>query len=197
MYDKFGQVLRIETVINNPREFKVRRKVQRKGRWRMAWCPMNKGVANFYRYHEVACAANDRSLNALAIVARPQASAKILDRVQRPVRLGRRRRRGRNLLRLQEQKLFRAVLRGEHHVNGFRNRDLQVLLFPAPVKDVAEQRRRTAHVSRLLQLLRAHGLIAKAPRAHRYRGTTKGEAVMSAAVYARHKVFPQELQHVA
>lgn len=182
MYDKFGQVLRIETVINNPPEFKVRRKVQRKGRWRMAWCPMNKGVANFYRYHEVARAANDRSLNALAIVARPQASAKILDRVQRPVRLGRRRRRGRNLLRLQEQKLFRAVLRGEHHVNGFRNRDLQVLLFPAPVKDVAEQRRRTAHVSRLLQLLRAHGLIAKAPRAHRYRGTTQGEAVMSAAV---------------
>jgi hypothetical protein len=27
---------------------------------------MNKGVANFYRYHEVARAANDRSLNALA-----------------------------------------------------------------------------------------------------------------------------------
>ena len=58
MYDKFGQVLRIETVINNPREFKVRRRVQRQGRSRMAWCPMNKGVANFYHYHEVARAAN-------------------------------------------------------------------------------------------------------------------------------------------
>ena len=197
MYDKFGCVLRIETVINNPREFKVRRRVQRQGREQLAWCPMNKGVANFYHYHEVARAANDRYLAALAVVDRPQASATILDRVHKPARLGPRRRRGLNLLRVQEQQLFRAVLRGEHHVNGFRNRDIQAVLFPARAKNAAEQRRRTAHVSRLLHLLRAHGLIAKIPHAHRYRVTTKGEAIMSAALYARHKVFPKELQGVA
>jgi len=197
MYDKFGQVLRIETVINNPREFKVRRRVQRKGRSQLAWCPMNKGVANFYHYHEVARAANERYLSALAVVDRPQARLKILDRVQRPARLGPRRRRGLNLLRVQEQQLFRAVLRGEHHVNGFRNRDIQAALFPARVKGAAEQRRRTAHVSRLLHLLRAHRLIAKMPHTHRYRVTSKGEAVMSAALYARCKVFPKELQDAA
>jgi hypothetical protein len=197
MYDKFGQVLRIETVINNPREFKARRRVERQGRSQMAWCPMNKGVANFYRYHEVARARNDRYLHALAAVERPQANAKILDRVQRPARLGPRRRRGLKLLCVEEQKLFRAILRGEHHVNGLRNRDLQAVLFPTQAKNLSEQRRRTAHVSRLLHLLRAHGLLAKIPHAHRYRVTTKGEALMSAAIYARHKVFPKELQHVA
>jgi hypothetical protein len=197
MYDKFGCVLRIETVINNPREFKIRRLRQRQGRQQMAWCPMNKNVANFYRYHEVARAANDRYLNALTVVDRPAASVKVLDQVQRPARLGPRRRRGLNLLRVAEQKVFRAVLRGEHHINGFRNRDLQAVLFPARVKDTSEQRRRTAHVSRLLPLLRAHGLIAKVPRAHRYRVTAKGETLMSAAIYARHKVFPKELQDVA
>jgi hypothetical protein len=197
MYDKFGQILRIETVINNPREFKVRRRVQRKGRNQMDWCPMNKGVANFYHYHEVARAANERYLNALAVVDRRQASVQILDRVHKPARLGPRRRRGLNLLRVAEQQLFRAVLRGEHHVNGFRNRDIQAALFPARVQSVTEQHRRTAHVSRLLHLLRAHGFIAKIPRAHRYRVTTKGQAVMSAAIYARYKVFPKELQHVA
>jgi hypothetical protein len=197
MYDKFGQILRIETVINNPREFKVRRRVERQGRSQMAWCPMNKGVANFYRYHEVARAANDRYLNALAVVDRPQASVKVLDRVSKPARLGPRRRRGLNVLRLEEQKLFRAVLRGEHHVNGFRNRDVQAVWFPARARDVAERRRRTAHVSRLLHLLRAHGLIAKIPRSHRYRVTAKGEALMNAAIYARYKVFPKELQDVA
>jgi hypothetical protein len=197
MYDKFGQILRIETVINNPREFKVRRRVQRKGRQQMAWCPMNKGVANFYHYHEVARASNERYLNALAVVERPQARAKILDQVQRPARLGPRRRRGLNLLRLEEQKLFHAVLRGEHHINGFRNRDIQAVLFPTRVKGVAEQRRRTAHVSRLLHLVRAHGLIAKIPHAQRYRVTTKGEAIMSAAIFARYKVFPKELQDIA
>jgi hypothetical protein len=197
MYDKFGQVLRIETVINNPREFKVRRRVQRKGRSRMDWCPMNKGVANFYHYHAVARAANDRYLNALAVVDRPQASLKVLDRVHKPARLGQRRRRGLNLLRVEEQTLFRAVLRGEHQINGFRNRDVQAVLFPLRVRDVAEQHRRTAHVSRLLHLLRAHGLIAKIPHAHRYRVTAKGEVLMSAAIYARYKLFPKELQGVA
>jgi hypothetical protein len=197
MSDKFGQVLRLETVINNPREFKVRRRVQRQGRRRMDWCPMNKGVANFYHYHEVARAANDRYLSALAVVDRPQASIKILDRVNQPARLGQRRRRGLNVLRVEEQKLFRAVLRGEHHINGFRNRDVQAVLFPPRARDVAEKRRRTAHVSRLLHLLRAHGLLAKVPHTHRYRVTAKGEALMSAAVYARHKLFPRELQGVA
>ncbi len=197
MYDKFGQILRLETVLNNPREFKVRRRVQRQGRSQLAWCPMNKGVANFYHYHEVARAANERYLGALAVVNRPQASGKILDRVHKPTRLGARRRRGLNLLRLQEQKLFLAVLRGEHHVNGFRNGDIQAALFPARSKDIAEQRRRTAHVSRLWHLLRAHSLIAKIPHAHRYRVTARGEAVMSAAIYARYKLFPKELQHVA
>src|SRR6202050_2501411 len=197
MYDKFGQVLRIETVINNPREFKVRRRVQRQGRSQMDWCPMNKGVANFYHYHEVARAANDRYLNALAVVDRPQASLKILDRLTKPAHLGQRRRRGLNLLRAEEQTLFRAVLRGEHQINGFRNRDVQAVLFRPRVRDAAEQRRRTAHVSRLLHLLRAHGLIAKIPHAHRYRVTAKGEVLMSAAIYARYKLFPKELQGAA
>ena len=39
---------------------------------------------------------------------------------------------------------------------------------------MAERRRRTAHVSRLLHLLRAYGLIAKIPHSHRYRVTFKG-----------------------
>src|SRR5262249_49944660 len=154
---------------------------------------MNKGVANFYRYPEVARPANDRYLHALAVVDRPQASAKVLERVSKPARLGPRRRRGLHLLRAEEQELFLAALRGEPHVNGFRNRDIQGWWFPSRTRDRGEQRRRTAQVSRLLQLLRAHGLIAKVPHAHRYRTTAKGEAVMSAAIYVRCKVFPKEL----
>ena len=60
MYDKFGWVLRIETVINDPREFRVRRLRTRDGRREMVWCPMNKGVINLYRYRELALASNRR-----------------------------------------------------------------------------------------------------------------------------------------
>jgi len=50
MYDKFGLILQVETVINNPREFKVRWMRTRKGQRRILWCGMNKGVCNLYRY---------------------------------------------------------------------------------------------------------------------------------------------------
>src|SRR5207302_5359579 len=84
MYDKFGQILRVETVINNPREFKVRRWRRRRGRRRLAWCPMNKGVANCYRYEQVARAANDRYLAALAVVDDPKAAYQQAERLARP-----------------------------------------------------------------------------------------------------------------
>jgi len=197
MYDKFGQVLRIETVINQPREFKVRRWRVRGDRRQLVWCPMNKGVANFYHDHAVARAANQRYLDALAVVNPPSATAKQLDRVCDPVRFHGRRRRGLNPRRREEPRLFFAALRGEHVLPGFRNREVAQQLFgPAPA-DLAGRRRRTARVSRLLQLLRAHGLIAKIPHAHRYRVTEQGQRLMNAAIYVRFKAFPKEREDVA
>lgn len=197
MYDKFGQILRIETVINSPYEFKVRRWRTRYGQRQLIWCSMNKGVANFYHYHALARAANQRYLDALAVVDRPCATAQQLDQLSAPVRYRGRHRRGLNVLAATDQKLFLAALRGEHRLHGLRNRDVAAALFPTPSKDHAEQRCRTAHVSRRLALLRAHGLIAKIPRSQRYRLTAKGEALMGTAVYVRHKMFPNELKAAA
>ena len=45
MYDKWS-ILRIETTINQPREFKIYRNVERKGQNIMAWIPMGKGISN-------------------------------------------------------------------------------------------------------------------------------------------------------
>ena len=189
MYDKFALILRIETVINQPREFKVRRQRTRHGRRQMVWCPMNKGVANFYHYHAVARAANQRYLDALAAVPLSSDTAKPFDRVSRPVIFQHRRRRALNLLAESEQQLFKAILRGEHRLHGFRNADVAQRLFRASARTRAEQQRRTAHVGRLLQLLRAHGLIAKVPHSYRYRITSKGEVIMSAALYMRHQAL--------
>lgn len=71
MYDKHGRVLRIETVINQPREFKVRRQGVRQGREVIDWFPLCKGVANLFRYAEICRAANRRHLDALAAVEPP------------------------------------------------------------------------------------------------------------------------------
>jgi hypothetical protein len=194
MYDKFALILRIETVINQPREFKVRRHRTRQGRQQMVWCPMNKGVANFYHYQAVARAANQRYLDALAAVEPVRVAEQHFDRVSKPASFHGRRRRGLILLAGSEQRLFQAILQGEHRLHGFRNADIARQLFSGPARTEAEQRRRTAHVSRLLQLLRAHGLIAKIPHSYRYRITSKGEMVMSAALYMRHRALEKLLK---
>ena len=85
MYDKFGLVLRIETVINNPREFRVRRLRTRDGRREMVWCPMNKGVINLYRYREVSLAANERYLEALSVVDDPAPAYRQVEELTKPV----------------------------------------------------------------------------------------------------------------
>ena len=196
MYDKFGQILRIETVINQPREFKVRRSRERNGKRQMLWCPMNKGVANFYHYHAVARQSNERYLDALATAAMPCATVKQLDKLHKPARFGNRRRRALNVLSDADQRLFLAVLRGDHCVNGFRNGDVAKVLFPTPAKSVRERRRRSTQVSRKLQLLRAHGLIAPIRSSYRYRITRTGQTLMNSAIAVRVKAFPTELKAV-
>ncbi len=192
MYDK-ASVLRIETTINNPREFKVLRVRQTpQGRSRR-WCPMGKGVANVWRYAQVSGQANDRYLDALARV-QPKGKAILeLDRLCRS-----RTQHGKRYSRFEplthsDCTLFQAVLAGEHAVRGFRNRDLQQRLYSSPAGSADEQRRRSAHVSRLIRKLRGHKLVAKVPGCRLYRPTARGLELMAAAIYCRTSSFPAAL----
>ena len=81
MDDKSGLVLRVETVINNPEEFKVRKKVTRKGKSKVEWVAMRKGVAYLFRYQQVSFQANSRYLEALAVVDHPTKGKRDLDRM--------------------------------------------------------------------------------------------------------------------
>jgi hypothetical protein len=195
MYDKVGQVLRIETVINDPGEFRVRRP----GRGGVvSWQPLLKGVAWLWRYAEVSRGANGRYLEALVVVdGESTKTREQWDRVCRPASLGCRRRRGLQPLGAADQALFHAVLRGEHRLRGVSNGELALQLYGEASGDAAERRRRCGRVTRQLQLLRAHGLIAKIPRSRRYRVTAKGESLMTTAIYVRDKYLPMELATAA
>jgi hypothetical protein len=74
--------------------------------------------------------------------------------------------------------------RAEFSLNGLRNRDLRSHLYPA-TKDKQKQHRQMAAVGRRLRLLRAHGLIAKVPKTHRYIVTEKGRNIITALLAAR------------
>jgi hypothetical protein len=59
-------------------------------------------------------------------------------------------------------------------------------LLPGPKVSLsaAEKRRRSARMSRQLSMLRAHGLIQKVPRTHRYQVTTAGRLAITAILTA-------------
>ena len=189
MYDKFGLVLRIETVINNPREFRVRRLRTRAGRSEMAWCPMNKGVCNLYRYREVALAANQRSLEALAAVDNPAPAYRQVETLTEPVVVAGRSYAGFNPASRPAVTLFRAVLDGNHLVHGFRNGDIRAILYRA-TEDPQECRRQQAAVGRLLKRLHVRGLIAKVPRSRRWHVSREGHRVLGAVVQLYHHGIP-------
>src|SRR5213083_3595640 len=124
MYDKSGLVLRVETVINNPEEFKVRKKVIRKGKSKVEWVTMRKGVAYLFRYQQVSFQANSRYLEALAVVDDPTKAKHDLDRMTtRKQDTAGRGCSGFNPLARPDAELFQTVMDGDHCLCGFSNRD--------------------------------------------------------------------------
>jgi hypothetical protein len=185
MYDKQGSVLRVETVINDPSDMKAYRPKEGDEGGPKQWRRLRKGVADVHRRAQLSQAANERYLEAMAKVEDTTPLAELADPVGRPVTWHGGRQRGLNPLAAGDAALLEAVHRGEFLLHGFRNRDLRGLLFPGAARDAAEERRRSAAVTRKLRLLRAHGLIRKVPKTHRYRISPKGAQVIAALLAAR------------
>lgn len=185
LYDKQGSVLRVETTINDPCDFRVYRPVEGSPEGRLDWRPMRKGVADVRRRTEVSQAANSRYLNSIADVDTDQRIGELVDTISKPTMLNGKRVRALRPWDENELALFAAITRGEHAVNGFRNRDIVAVLQSRPFASVIEHRRASARVSRLLRLLRAHHMIAKVRGTHRYHVTPLGRSIIAAVVSAR------------
>ena len=197
MYNKQPILLRIETVINRPYEFKVRRPGLRKGKPVVDWFRMSKHVRNLPRYAEVSLQANSRYLQGLSTVEDLSAFVQTIDSICEPVVRRSRRARGLNPLRKREAALFAAVLRGEHALHGFTSRHLlQVAGIRTPTCPV-RRRRLSSKIYRRLNMLRVHGLLAKVPRSRRWRITQRGHAFMSAALKLKTHDLPTQLLDLA
>jgi hypothetical protein len=185
MYDKQDCVLRVETTINNPRRFKVRRVVTRNGRRISAWVPMRKNVADLLRRVEVSRAANERYFEALGVVGDSSPTRTLTDPVSRRIIRDGRPYRALRPIDPEEAKIFSLLLDGKFLIQGFRNRDLREQLISRPPKTVEERRRVSARISRMLRLLRAHSVIRKVSTTSYYRVTSYGQQLMTAALRLR------------
>ena len=195
MYNRPG-ILRFETTINNPGEFKVWRTTEKNPHGDPEWLRMRKGIADLHRRAQVSQASNNRlaAAQAAGLDERQRLgdlAESLCSRVKRPSRTkpdGTRTRsrtfRALNPFSPDDITVLRAVSRPEFVISGLRNHDLRAVLYEDTPTNEKEKRRRSSAVSRKLALLRAHGLLEKVSKSHRYRVTTTGRQALTALLAA-------------
>jgi hypothetical protein len=185
MYDK-NSVLRVETTINNPREFKVYKKSSVEGK-PDKWVPMGKSISNLYRYAEVSKAANQRYLDAVALADTKGGYIEEIEKLCKKLEKGKETFTGFNPLSKETELLFGAVFNGGNHINGFTNASIRKAIFPNASVDDKRIRNKT---TRILAKLKAFGLISKIPRSFRYKITAKGVRLITATLSIKNSALP-------
>ncbi len=186
MYDKQGSVLRIETTLNQPRDLKVFRPKEGDVDGKLSWRPLRKGVADIQRRAQLSQDCNERYLQCLATISDATPVRELVKDICRPATIA-----GRRVRALQpwsdvDAALLRAINRGEFVATGFRNRDVTQLLAPSTsIIAPALKRKRSAATTRLLRLLRAHHLVRRIPKTHRYQVSDRGRLIITAILAAR------------
>ena len=178
MYDKALRILRIEMTAH------VLEKL-------LCWAgrgadkpyrPLRKTVVDLPRLAEVCQAANNRYLDALAVVDEEKTVKQILSDVLRPAHLDGRRVRPLRPWSEPDLSLLRAINHGKFAIQGFRNRDLLPMLHTGNFTSEQERKREAAKITRLLRILRAHAVIRKVEGTHRYQITSKGRRILAAVL---------------
>jgi hypothetical protein len=197
MYDKFGQVLRLENLLINVRDFKVFRMREGESDGPMEYLRLRKGVADMHRRAELGEKINERYAAVLATVKDTVPLAELARDLGKAAMWKGRSVRAINPLAPADVELLEAISRGDFVLNGFRNRDLRALLFAdAASASPEEAKKQAAKVTRLLRLLRAHSVITKVPKTHRYHVSAHGRSMVTALLAAR-QANTEELLKVA
>ena len=172
MYDKFGHVLRIETVTNDVSFFKHHRTVEhRDGSRETKLASVRKTLYSLDALAHLLGAANRRYLEFLSSLDDDSAGRRHLERLSQPVHDEKRSWRGLNFFDARDRELLLTLARGEFNLRGFQVRDLRGIL---------------AHLSgpqlsRQLKRLRMHRLIKSVRGTYRYYLTRLGRRVVAAA----------------
>ena len=195
MYDKFGRGLRVETTINHCEDFQVYRPPQDKPQEPPHWRSMRRSIADLGRRAQISRAANQRYLLALDAVEEKTPLKELARPLCQPrVREGRRHR-AINPWSPRDGALLEAINQAQWNIAGMRNRDLRAILYGKGTSE--EERRASARMSRQLALLRAHGILRKVPRTHRYHLTDQGRIIVASLLAARHASAEELLKKAA
>jgi|LSQX01.1.fsa_nt_gb hypothetical protein len=185
MYNKQGRVLRVETTINNPRDFKAFRHANDDPSKPCSWQKMRKGVSDLHRRCEISRQSNERYFDEMAALELNKTLQEVAkDVCNRTYRNGRSVR-GLNPWNKVDYQLLTFLAKGEWAINGFRNHHLCQWLEPkANTLSKTDRKKLSAKATRLIGMLRAHGLIHKVAKENRYVLTKKGQTFAKALLIA-------------
>lgn len=187
-----ANVLRAETTINQAEAIHVVRPPADDPQGPHTRRPMRRSVVDLPQRAAYCQAVNERYVETLAATAETRTVRQLAEPLTRrvpepsqpagrPIRYVR----GLNPLAELDAALLTAVSDPRWMVQGLRNRDLVAVLYPTASEDPAERRRRSARVTRLLRLLRGHGLLEKLPGSHRYQISADARTRIQAVLACR------------
>lgn len=190
-------LLRGEATINDTHSFKLFRHKQGDPDGERSWRVMRQGIADLPARAKASNQAVERYFDSLASADTSKPLGEVLQPLSKPVRCNKQRVRGLRPWSPDDIRLIQAVSNGKFVLNGFRNRDLAPLLFDNDSSDDEDRIRNSRKTTRLIRLLRAHGLIRKVPRQARYRLSKKGREVASVLLAAQALTLDQMTKQVA
>ena len=187
LYDHLN-IARVELTINDVGFFKVYRASQADPQGAPDWRSMRRTVADLYRRAEVSQKVNERYLASMATVKETRTVRELVEPLGQPAKepgkKAVRKVRALNPWSTEDAKLLLTISDPQWMVTGIRNRDLVAALYQDEAKDSGEQRRRSARVTRLIRILRGHGLLQKVPKTHRYQVNETARAALAAHLAA-------------
>lgn len=183
MYDKFGQILRIETTTNDVSQFKCFREVQhRDGNMERKTAPVKKGIYSMRLLSGLLKASNRRYVEFISTFDDVSDGINNLKKVSETVVTGKRTYKGFNFFSEDDAKLLVTLERGEFNIKGLQNKTLHQFLAD----------KSSGQISRILKRLNKHGIIRKIAKTYKYYITSMGKAAIAAGLIVKEmSIIPQ------
>jgi hypothetical protein len=180
MYDKFGQILRIETTTNDVSFFKHHRRVEhRNGPPTRGLAPVKKTIYSLIDLREILFGCNRRYLAHLSALDDFSAGVRALERLTKPRRVDDKTVRGINFFDPVDNALLHALQDPRVNIAGIRRADLL-----APLEQLSPGR-----LSRQLRRLRDIGVIKRVTGTYRYYLTRIGRRATGALCHLTQSVL--------
>ena len=174
-YNKAGSVFRIEATINDPSDFKVYRPNINTDE--LQWQQMRKSIYDIERRAKVSQRITEDYAENLSLTDINEELYQLIAPTQARKQVGKQIIRGLDPLG-KDREILKTIIDGKFFINGFRNKDIRKIYFGDLTQD--KNKKNAGKISRMLKILKTHGIIKKINKTHRYEITKKGIQIITA-----------------